>query len=88
MRETSLPKAKPSAETVAYDLDQVLGILRFIPEPSRTAITVAAFTGLRRGEIEGLLWENHDGNTLAVTRAMGGASRANRRRRNRRPAFR
>jgi integrase len=70
MRETSLPRAQASAETVAYDLDQVLGMLRIVPEPSRTVIAVAEFTGLRRGEIEGLLWENYDGETLAVTRAM------------------
>jgi len=88
MRETSLPKAKPSAETVAYDLDQVLGMLRFVPEPSRSVIAVAAFTGLRRGEIEGLQWENYDGETLAVTRGMWRELRANRRRRNQRPAFR
>ena len=70
MRETSLPRARASAETVAYDLEQVLGMLGFVPEPSRSVIAVAAFTGLRRGEIEGLLWENYDGQTLAVTRAM------------------
>jgi integrase len=70
MRETSVPKAKASAETIAYDLDHVLAMLRLVPEPSRTVIAVAAFSGLRRGEIEGLLWENYDGETLAVTRAM------------------
>ena len=70
MRETSLPRAQASAETVAYDLEQVLGMLSVVPEPSRSVIAVAAFTGLRRGEIEGLLWENYDGETLAVTRAM------------------
>jgi len=51
-------------------------------------IAVAAFTGLRRGEIEGLQWENYDGETLAVTRGMWRELRANRRRRNQRPAFR
>jgi len=70
MRETSLPRAQASAETIAYTLDEVLAMLRLVPEPSRSAIAVAAFTGLRRGEIEGLLWENYDGETLAVTRAM------------------
>jgi hypothetical protein len=56
MRETSLPRAQASAETVAYDSEQVLGMLCVVPEPSRSVIPVAAFTGLRRGEIEGLLW--------------------------------
>jgi hypothetical protein len=54
IRETSLPRAQESAETVAYDLNTVLAMLQVVPEPSRTVIAVAAFAGLRRGEIEGL----------------------------------
>jgi len=70
VRETTLPRAQESSETVAYDLDAVLKMLQLVPEPSRTAIAVAAFAGLRRGEIEGLTWEAYDGETLNVTRAM------------------
>jgi integrase len=70
IRETSLPRARESGETIAYDLDTVLAMLRVVPEPSRTVIAVAAFAGLRRGEIEGLLWEAYDGNNLKVMRAM------------------
>lgn len=70
IRETSLPRAQDSAETIAYDLDAVLVMLRSVPEPSRTVIAVAAFAGLRRGEIEGLCWESYTGETLNVTRAM------------------
>jgi integrase len=70
IRETSLPRARESGETVAYDLDTVLAMLRVVAEPSRTVMAVAAFAGLRRGEIEGLLWEAYDGDTLKVMRAM------------------
>ncbi len=70
LRETSLPRARESGETIAYNLDTVLAMLRIVPEPSRTVIAVAAFAGLRRGEIEGLRWEAYDGDTLKVTRAM------------------
>jgi integrase len=70
MRETSLPRASESEETVAYDLNTVLAMLQVIPEPARTVIAIAAFSGLRRGEIEGLLWESYDGDTLKVMRAM------------------
>jgi len=70
IRDCDLPKGKESGETIAYDLDTTLAMLRLVPEPSRTVIAVAAFAGLRRGEIEGLLWENYDGENLAVTRAM------------------
>jgi integrase len=31
-----------------------------MPEPARTAVATAAFTGIRRGELAGLLWENFD----------------------------
>jgi len=51
-------------------LDTVLAMLRVVPEPSRTAIAIAAFAGLRRGEIEGLLWENFDGQALKVVRSI------------------
>jgi integrase len=70
IRETSLPRAQESAETVAYDLNTVLAMLQVVPEPSRTVIAVAAFAGLRRGEIEGLTWESYAGDSLAVLRAM------------------
>ena len=70
IRETSLPRAAESEETVAYDLDTVLAMLRVVPEPSRTAIAIAAFAGLRRGEIEGLTWESFEGDSLRVMRGM------------------
>lgn len=70
VRETSLPHAPEAEDTVAYNLTTVLDMLRVVPEPSRTVIAVAAFAGLRRGEIEGLLWEFYTGESLAVTRAM------------------
>jgi integrase len=70
IRETSLPRAPEAQETVAYDLDTVLAMLQVVPEPSRTVIAIAAFAGLRRGEIEGLTWESYSGETLSVLRAM------------------
>jgi integrase len=70
MREVEVPTAPESAETVAYSLDQVLRMLNVLPEPARTAVGVAAFAGLRRGEIEGLLWEGYSGDELKVIRAM------------------
>jgi integrase len=70
IRETSLPRARESEETVAYSLDTVLAMLRVVPEPSRSVVAIAAFAGLRRGEIEGLQWESYDGDSLNVTRAM------------------
>jgi integrase len=72
IRETSLPRGAEPDETFAYDLDAVLTMLRIVPEPSRTAIAIAAFAGLRRGEISGLLWESYDpkAQTLTVSRSV------------------
>jgi len=70
VRDTSLPRAPEASETLAYDLDTELTMLQLVPEPSRTVLAVAAFAGLRRGEIEGLCWEAYDGENLNVVRAM------------------
>jgi len=47
-------------DTYAYSLEEVQQILAVLPEPARTAIATCAFTGVRRGELAGLLWENFD----------------------------
>lgn len=48
------PSAAAPEETYAYSLEEINSILAHIPEPAATAFAVAAFTGLRSGEIEGL----------------------------------
>src|SRR4029077_1137950 len=60
VRETSLPRAPESSETAAYDISTVMAMLQVVPEPARTFIAVAAFSGLRRGEMRGLVWEAYD----------------------------
>jgi integrase len=60
VREVKLPKSvKPKQETHAYSMDEINKMLLLLPEPVRTAVAVAAFTGLRRGEIRGLRWEDY-----------------------------
>jgi integrase len=64
------PSAAEPAETSAYSLEEINAILAHIPEPAATAFAVAAFTGLRSGEIEGLQWEDfHDGE-IHVSRSI------------------
>ena len=58
--QTNVPKA--CKETGVYTLGEVLAMLRILPEPSRTVVGVAGFSGLRKGEIRALRLENwHDG---------------------------
>jgi integrase len=60
VREVKLPKSvKPKQETHAYSLDEINKMLLLLPEPVRTVVAVAAFTGLRRSEIRGLHWEDY-----------------------------
>src|SRR5215467_10930906 len=59
-RDTAVdPGAAEPQETYAYTLDEVQMILALLPEPAATTFAVAAFMGLRHGEIQGLLWENY-----------------------------
>jgi integrase len=65
-----IPKARPAGETHAYSLEEVIQIVTALPQPSATITATAAFTGLRRGEIEGLVWGSYDGKELRVTRSV------------------
>ena len=67
---TTVPKARPGAETYAYSLEEVTRIIALLPEPAATIVATAAFTGLRRSELRGLLWENYTGQELRVTRSV------------------
>ncbi len=68
--DAQLPNARPKSETYAYSLDEVNRMLSFLPEPAATVVAVAAYTRLRKGEIQGLQWENYTGTELRVTRAI------------------
>jgi len=48
----------------------VTRILAVLPEPAATIVATAAFIGLRRGELRGLLWENCNGQELRVTQSV------------------
>jgi integrase len=64
------PTATEPEETHAYTLDEVQTILSLLPEPAATAFAVAAFMGLRHGEIQGLLWENYGGGEIHISRSI------------------
>lgn len=70
IREVGIPTAPPGDETYAYSLEEVTRILMYLPQPAYTIAALAAFTGLRRSELAGQLWENYDGNELQVTRSV------------------
>jgi integrase len=63
-------RAPEALETYAYSLDEVQSILSLLPEPAATAFAVAAFMGLRHGEIQGLVWENYRDGEIYVSRSI------------------
>jgi integrase len=64
------PGAAEPEETYAYNLNEVESLLAALPEPAATAFAVAAYTGLRHGEIQGLQWEDYKDGELQVSRSI------------------
>ena len=66
-------EAIPDFDGRAYSLEEIALMLSVLPEPSRTVVALAAFTGLRAGEVRGLTWEAYtpgDENSLGVIRVL------------------
>ena len=70
MRDVVLPKGKPAGETHAYSLEEMTRMLNVLPEPASTIIAVAAFTGVRKGELRGFLWENYDSEKVLISQSF------------------
>jgi|SRR5581483_2887648 len=63
----------PDFDGRAYSLEEIALMLTVLPEPARTVVATAAFTGLRAGEIRGLCWEAFNPGTegsLGVVRVL------------------
>lgn len=64
------PDAAEPCSTYAYSLEEIASILAVLPEPAATIFAVAAYSGLRRGEIEGLEWTDYYDSELHVSRSI------------------
>jgi integrase len=69
-REARAEGKRSDPDTYAYSLAEVLWMLERLPDPSRTVVAVAAFSGLRESELRGLQWEDYDGQFLDVQRSV------------------
>ena len=67
-QHTSVPKGRTSEETPVYELQDAQNVIAALREPESTICAVAAYAGLRLGEILALHWEDYDGETLRITR--------------------
>jgi integrase len=70
VRDTVIPAARESGETYAYSREEVTQLLAALPEPAATIFAVAAFTGARRGEIRGMIWENYTNGEIRITQSI------------------
>jgi len=70
MRDVTIPKGKASSETHAYTLEEIMQMLAALPERVKPIVAAAAFTGARKGELRGFLWENYDGEQISITQSV------------------
>lgn len=64
-----IPRSRSGKATHAYTLDEIRKMLKVLPQPSKTMVAIAAFAGLRKGELRGLRPGDYDGTSLRVLRA-------------------
>jgi integrase len=69
MRDVLIPKARTAGDTHAYLLEEIWQMLNILPEPAATIVAAAAFTGARKGELRGFLWENYDGEQIRISQS-------------------
>lgn len=70
MTDVSVPKAKESEETYAYSLSEITRMISVLPEPASTIVAVAGLTGMRKGEIRGLRWDDLQDGSLYVRQSV------------------
>lgn len=59
-----------ASNTHAYGLDEVADFLDRLPDPAKTVVAVAGFTGLTRSELRGFKWADYDGSEIRVQRKV------------------
>jgi integrase len=70
IRDAVLPTAKPAGDTYAYTLDEISKMIELLPASVKTIVAVAAFTGLRRGELRGLEVQDYTPGSLMVRQSI------------------
>ena len=71
-RSVKLPEDAMTNPTDWYTLDEYEQMMEVLKEHLnlQLAFAIGCYCGLRRGEIEGLKWEDFEGNVLHITRAV------------------
>lgn len=71
VRDAVVPRGLPKGRTHAYTLEEIQKLLAALPVgPTRTAVAVISFTGLRVSELKGLQWDDIVGDEIHVRRGV------------------
>ena len=70
IEDTEAPKGKPASETHAYSQKEIDKMIEYLGGTALAAVIVAAYTGLSLGELQGLKWEDVNGEELSVRRTI------------------
>jgi len=70
IQDISIPRGTESHDTYTYSLEEIPQMLTVLPEPAATTVATAAFTGMRKGGLRGLLWENYSHAEIRVTQSV------------------
>jgi integrase len=70
IQDVSIPRTPEPEDTHAYNLTEIKAMLAVLPEPAWTLVLTAAFSGLSKGEIRSLRWDDFDGKELTVSRIV------------------
>jgi integrase len=63
-------RCKQTPATEAYSPEETTAMISFLPEPAATIVAVAAYAGLRKGEIRGLRGLDYNGSQLMVSQSV------------------
>jgi integrase len=68
--DVAIPRTQHIPKPSRYaTLDDVVAMINVLDEPAATVLALAAFSGLRKSEIQGLRWEDLKGDELHVQRS-------------------
>ena len=70
IQDVSIPRARPGAQTYAYSLEVITRMISVLSQAAATVAATAAFTGMRKGELRGFLWENYGESAIWVTQSV------------------
>lgn len=56
----------PAGQTGVYTLTELSAVLAVLPLFPRAVVAMAGFAGLRRAELQGLLWSDYSGDSITV----------------------